>query len=260
MNYFPQTGAGSIAQFPLQRTRQWRWIQNQLESGETILLPDAAASEISWKLTYTDLNATEASAFRALFDSCQGQFGAFLFVDPIANLLAWSEDYTQPAWQAGLLGITAAAADPLGTARAATVSNRAQAEQSLTQTLNIPGDYTACWSVWARSDSNASFALIRDGARINTALTPAWTRYLLSGAGSAGAAQSVFSIAVPAGETVQIFGPQVEAQPSASSYKPALAPSGIYPETYFASDEFLMTNTGPDLFAAEINLISRVQS
>lgn len=259
MNYFPQTSAGSIAQFPFQRTRQWRWIQNQLESGEMILLPDAPASEISWKLSYTDLNATEANAFSALFESCQGQFGGFLFVDPIANLLAWSEDYTQPAWQTGLLAITAGAADPLGSSRAARVGNRAQAEQSLAQTLNLPGDYLACWSVWARSDSSASFALIRDGARNDFVLTPNWTRYLLSGTGFQGASQSVFSMAVAAGQGVEIFGPQVEVQPSASSYKVTGTATGIFPETYFAGDEFLMTSTGPGLFSAEINLISRVQ-
>ena len=37
MSWFPQIGAGSMAQFPLQRSRKWRAIMNDLESGERIM-------------------------------------------------------------------------------------------------------------------------------------------------------------------------------------------------------------------------------
>jgi hypothetical protein len=224
VNYFPQTGAGSIAQFPVQRTRQWRWISNQMESGEMVQLPDTPASRIAWSLKYMDVTAAEAARFSTLFATCFGQYGAFIFVDPMANLLAWSEDFSRPDWQPGLLSTSAGAADPIGTQRASTVMNSAAAEQALTQALDLPGDYVACLSVWARSDSGGSFALVRDGARSNVQLTPSWTRYNISGKGTAGAAM------------------------------------GIYLETYFASDEMAMTNTAPGLFAFEIDLISRVQS
>jgi hypothetical protein len=260
VSYFPQTGAGSIAQFPVQRTRQWRWISNQLESGEMIMLPDAPASRIAWSLKYADVTTAESAKFSALFATCFGQYGAFLFVDPMANLLAWSEDFMRPDWQPGLLNISSGAADPMGTTRASMIVNSAKAEQSLTQTLDLPGDYVACLSVWARSDSGAAFALTRDGSRLNISLTPSWTRYNISSTGTAGAASSTFSLVLAAGQTAQIFGPQVEAQPAASSYKQTSAAMGIYPETYFASDELQMTNTGPGLFAFEIDLISRVQS
>ena len=32
MNWFPQIGAGSVAQFPVTRSRKWRAIANTLES------------------------------------------------------------------------------------------------------------------------------------------------------------------------------------------------------------------------------------
>lgn len=175
-----------------------------------------------------------------------------------ANLLAWSEDYTQPNWQAGQLKVTVGAVDLLGTTRAATVVNPAAAEQMLAQTINLPGNYVACFSVWARSDAATSFALLRDGTRSNPGLTPTWTRYQISGGGTAGAAQSGFSIAVPAGESIQIFGPQVEAQPAAASYKQTTTGAGIYSETYFATDELQVTATAPGVFTVEIDLTSRV--
>jgi hypothetical protein len=213
-----------------------------------------------WKLNYIDVTVAEAARFNALFAAAQGQYGSFLFVDPMANLLAWSEEFTRPDWQSGLLRISAGANDPLGTARACTVVNLGQAEQSVTQTLKVPGDYVACLSAWARSDSSAALALTRDGLRSSFTLTPAWTRYSISGRGVAGAPNSVFSVVIGAAQTVQIFGPQVEAQPAASSYKRTSVAAGIYPETYFASDELPMTCTGPGLFAFEIDLISRAQS
>ena len=32
MNWFPQIGAGSVAQFPVTRSRKWRAITNSLET------------------------------------------------------------------------------------------------------------------------------------------------------------------------------------------------------------------------------------
>ncbi len=49
-----------------------------------------------------------------------------------------------------------------------------------------------------------------------------------SGTGIAGAAQSTFSLAVPAGQTIDVFGVQVEAQPWPSVYRQTSAASGIY--------------------------------
>ena len=44
MTWFPQTGAGSVAQFPLTRSRQWRMISNDLEDGKTIVVADQNAT------------------------------------------------------------------------------------------------------------------------------------------------------------------------------------------------------------------------
>ena len=54
---------------------------------------------------------------------------------------------------------------------------------------------------------------------MTAAVGPAWQRVFVSGAGASGAAQSSFSIAVAAGQTVDVWGLQVEAQPYPSAYK-----------------------------------------
>src|SRR5579871_2795684 len=76
MSWFPQIGNGSIAQFQVTRSRKWRAILNELESGEQIILPDRTAGQIEWRLTFQDLTDAEASALSTLFTTSQGSFGA----------------------------------------------------------------------------------------------------------------------------------------------------------------------------------------
>ena len=58
MSFYPQFGTGSVAQFPLRRSRKWRMILNELESGERVVLPDNPAGQIDWSLSYSDLTDT----------------------------------------------------------------------------------------------------------------------------------------------------------------------------------------------------------
>ena len=258
MNWFPQIGAGTLVQFPLRRKRMWRTISNDLENGERILLPDGASGQVEWGLSYVDLSDTEAENLRSLFASMRGQWGSFGFVDPLANLLAWSEDLSRPDWQLGLLSKSPGASDPAGGQNAWTLSNGSAGEQSLNQSLELPGEYVTCFSAWVRADTAGPVSLVRDGVRSTATVGPAWKRMYVTGAGTAGSSVSSFSVALAAGQTAQVFGLQVEAQPFPSQYKPASAAAGIYPETSFGSDELTFTHTGPGLSACAVKLLSRV--
>ena len=258
MSFYPQIGSGSIAQFPLQRSRKWRMIVNELEDGEQVVLPDLKAGEIDWKLSYSDLADTEVQNLNSLFTAMQGQFGAFTFIDPLANLLAWSEDFTKPAWQVGLLQTQTGIADPLGTQRASSVANGTTGTQAVAQTLGISGDYVTCFSLWVRSSSAGTLVLQRDSAVTTITVRSGWNRVYLNGTGTAGATQSTFSVTLAPGQTVDIWGPQVEAQPYPSAYRQTVAARGIYEETYFGSDALKITSEAPGLSSCTIALTSRV--
>ena len=204
------------------------------------------------------LTANEAQAISGLFTESQGRFGSFTFIDPLPNLLGWSEDFTQPGWQLGEMSTAAGAADPLGTQRASAVTNSGSASQPLSQTLGVSGDYVACFSAYVRASAATSLTMQRDGVQAVAAVGPQWTRVLVSGTGTAGAGQSTFSLVIPAGQTIEVFGIQAEAQPWPSVYKQTTTASGIYDETYFADDELTMTSTGQGFSRASINLISRI--
>jgi hypothetical protein len=187
MSFFPQIGAGSVAQFPVSRSRRWRAIVNQMEDGEVIMLPDAAAGQIQWKLSYQDLVAAEVQSLSALFTASQGEFAAFTFVDPLANLLGWSESLSQSAWQLGLLQTATGVTDPLGTQRAWSLTNPSGGTQSLQQSLGVSGDYVACFSVYLRSNMAGAVTLKRDTAALAVTLGAAWQRVFVNGTGVGGA-------------------------------------------------------------------------
>ena len=193
-----------------------------------------------------------------MFTACQGKFGVFTFIDPLANLLGWSENLTQAAWQPGLLTGGANVVDPLGTARASSITNSSAGTQSLQQTLGLVGNYVTCFSAWLRSDFGGTVMLQRDTTQLPVSLSPIWKRVYVSGVGTPGAVQSAFSIVLSPGQTIDVWGLQVEAQPYPSAYKQTAAASGIYEETYFGDDELKITSTSPGLSSCEINLVSRV--
>jgi hypothetical protein len=258
MSFYPQIGAGAVTQLPFRRTRKWRAIANVLESGEQIIVPDTTGGQVEWNLRYYDLSDAEVASLNNLFTASMGSWGSFIFIDPLANLLGFSEDLSQPGWQLGLLTQAAGVNDPLGTQRASSVTNGASGLQPLSQSLGLSGDYVACFSVWVRADAAGTVTLQRDASQMTAPVGPQWTRLYIGGTGTSGAAQSTFSIVLAAGQTIDVFGLQVEAQPYPSVYRPTTAALGIYDETYFENDELTVTSTAPGLSSCAIKLISRV--
>jgi hypothetical protein len=258
MTWFPQIGAGSVAQFPLTRVRRWRNISNQLESGERIVLADRNANEIGWELNYQDLSDTEVVGFTDLFDASQGQAFTFFFADPLANLLGWSEDLTRPEWQTNLLQTSPGIADPVGSQRAWSIANGAAGALALQQTLGLSGDYMACFSVWVRSAGKTTVVLQRDSQQTVMPVGTAWKRVSLNGRGTSGATESTFGVLLAPGQGIQVFGPQVEVQPYPSTYKSTTVARGIYQQTSFAADELNIVSTSVGLSSCQITLRSRV--
>jgi hypothetical protein len=258
MSYFPQVGAGSIAQYPVTRSRRWRAIVNQMEDGEIIMLPDTSAGQIRWKLSYRDLVPPEVQNLSNLFTASQGGFAPFTFIDPMANLLGWSENLSQSSWQMGLLQTAAGVTDPLGTTRAWSLTNPSAGTQSLQQSLGVSGDYVACFSAYLRSNVPGTVILQRDGTARTVTVGTSWQRAFVNGTGLGGAVESTFSVALATGQTIDVWGLQVEVQPYPSTYKQTVASLGIYPETYFVNDELTITSTSVGLSSCGINLVSRV--
>src|SRR6267142_454450 len=112
---FPQLPSGAAAQYPIKKHCSQRTIVNTLTDGHTVKLADAGAALSQWQLMYQNLADAEIAILQQFFATCEGQLTAFTFLDPLSNLLAWSEALNQAAWEASpLLQMTTGIAEPTG--------------------------------------------------------------------------------------------------------------------------------------------------
>lgn len=253
---YPQLTSGAVAQFPVQKCRHLRTIVNALADGNTIKLADPAGEITEWQLQYVGLSDEEASALQQFFEVTEGSLNTFTFLDPTANLFAWSGHLDHAAWsKEPFLSVSGGLADPVGGTNAWRLYNSGAAEQRISQTLQAPGGCLYCLSAYARSSaSGTNVALLRGIDRADRALGPAWSLITFSGRGNASAENIEFGIEVPAGGSLDVFGLQVEPQASASVYKPSTT-GGVYPNASFRDNLLSVTATDVNRHSATVNII-----
>jgi len=251
MLYFPQLSSGAIGQYPIQKRHIQRTIVNQLSDGHTVKLADAGAKLVEWQLAYQDLTDSEIANLQQFFSACEGQLTGFTFLDPMDNLLTWSEDLSQPVWELStLLQVTSGIDDPNGGSRATRILNPTAADVTVQQNVNAPGGLVYSLSLYARGQSGTTVSLFRQTADASDsrsyALATTWHRVSFSGNLDTAAAIISVGITVPAGNSVDVYGWQLEAQPAPSPYKAAFSASGIYLNAHFSQDSLSITTTAPN--------------
>jgi hypothetical protein len=257
MIYFPQLSSGATGQFPITRQRQARTVVNQSLQDYQVKLADAAAAVTNWHLSFEELSDQELAALEALFQAVEGRLTPFTFVDPLDNLLAWSEQLGQAVWQAGpLMTVAGGGADPLGGTAAFQLGNPTAATLLLQQAIDAPASLYYCLSVYARSDEGTRIWLVRGSETDERTINTQWTR-LTSAGQIADTADSIsFGVALDPGTTVDVFGMQVEAQTTASLYKSTNETGGVYPNARFQSDTLTITTVGPSRHSCELDIVN----
>jgi hypothetical protein len=254
MLVYPQLTSGALAHFPVQKRRRMRTIVNVLADSTAIKLADPQGEITEWQLEYTGLSDDEVTALLQYFAATEGRLNIFTFLDPTANLFAWSDQLANAAWNKGpLLAVTGGVADPIGGTSAWHLSNSGAGPQSISQTLQAPGGYMYCSSVYGRCPLATTVTLLRGSDRADRTLGTDWNRITFSGHGDATAQSVEFGVEVPAGGSMDIFGLQVEPQASASVYKPSTQ-GGVYPNAYFRDDVLSFTATDVNRHSATINI------
>ncbi|MGA2275597.1 MAG: hypothetical protein ABSH00_18755 [Bryobacteraceae bacterium] len=254
MSVYPQLVTGVMSQFPIVKQRRPRTVVNAAADGSSIKLADPAGATIEWQLQYANLSDAELAALQQFFTDMEGSLNSFTFLDPAANLLAWSEDLTNAVWEAApFLTLSGGVADPLGGSNAWQLANSGEGAQALTQTLNAPTCYTYCFSVYAFSSQPAAIQLQLGSNSAQFALNSQWSRIQIAGTGDATATAVEFGIELQAGAAVTVFGPQVEAQPAPSAYKTGTT-GGVYTNARFRDDTFTLTSTDVNHHSATVNI------
>jgi len=251
MLYFPQLSSGATGQYPIQKRCIARTIVNQLPDGHMVKYADAGAEQIEWQLTFQDLTDSEIAGLQQFFTTCEGQLNGFTFLDPLGNLLAWSEALGQPTWEAStLLQLTAGIDDPSGGTSATRIVNPTGSDLSVQQSVNAPGGLVYCLSAFVRSQNGLPISLFRQSADASAsvlfATQAAWNRISLCGNLNTSADSITVGITVPAGQSADVYGFQLEPQPAASPYKSSYSAGGVYSNAHFSQDALAVTTTGPN--------------
>ena len=252
---YPQLGTGALSQYPIRKTRRARTVVNQAADGSTVRLADPAGETTEWRLEYAELSDDEAAALEGFFEAAEGSLNGFTFLDPAANLLAWTGDASEAVWQKDpQLTVAQGVADPAGGTGAWQLANGGAAAQVLAQTLEVPGQYTYCFSAYVRSAAPAAVTLRIGSVSAERIATDGWGRLAMAATGAAEATSLRFALEVPAGATVEIYGLQVEAQGGASVYRPSTH-GGVYQDAHFRDDRFAVTRTGYNRNSCTVNII-----
>jgi hypothetical protein len=254
MLVYPQLATGALSQFPVLRRHRLRTLVNTAADGTVVKLADPGAETVEWQLQYTGLSDAELAALVQFHVAAEGTLNSFTFVDPTANLLAWSNDFSNAVWDAGpFLSSTEATADPAGGSEAWHVVNAGAAAQSLSQTPGAPGGYLYCLSVYAKSVNPTTLTLLLGNSRYNRNLTPTWQRLACCGTTDQGS-QVTFGLEIGAGAAIDIYGTQVEPQASPSIYKAGTS-GGCYENARLRDDTFSFTTTDLNRHSATVNII-----
>jgi hypothetical protein len=255
---FPQLSTGAAALYPVTKKTNLRTVVNVLGDGSTVVFEDPDAARSGWELQAAGLTLAEWAAIATLFGQTYGKWGNFTFLDPTGNLLAQSESFGNSIWTNGpLITLTTGVTDPLGTTRATGAVNGGQTVAAIGQTLNVPGNFQYCLSVWAQSAAESRVTLQIAGITKSFTLTAQWQRVVFLGnPGQTSATTVTFGAQLDAGGSVQLFGMQAEAQPGPSDYKQTGTSGGVYSQARFDTDQLTATAQGTDVYDAVIPVVN----
>ena len=237
-----------LSQFPITKKRQLRTVVNRTADGSTIKLADPPAGFTTWRLDYANLADAEIATIEAFFSAVEGTLNGFTFLDPAANLLAWSDRLGEAVWEKDpMLNTSGGPAEWV-------LSNTGTGTQGIYQTLSVPGEFIYCFSSYVRSTQPAEATMVLGSIRATKAVGTGWSRITLSAHGDRGADSIRFGLELGAEAVVEVYGLQVEPQGAASTYKSTRL-GGVYEGARLADDTLAMTATGVNRHSCTVNII-----
>ena len=263
MLYYPQLSTGVISQFPVNRRTTTRTVSNQLSSGDNIRMSDPGAATVRWQLQYSNLTDDEWTSIEQLFEATEGKLATFTFLDPIDNLLMWSEDWTKPVWSADpLLQVSAGIADPLGGTNAMQITNTSQTTQRIVQNIEGPSWFRYCCSIYLRCDTPTTVQILSSApgqeSLVAVPVGSSWIRAMKADSLALNEDGISFGLQLPAGARIYAFGAQAEPQPAPGYYRKTTDRSGVYSHTRFDSDSLTLTTDAPNQNSCVVSVVSNL--
>jgi hypothetical protein len=231
-----------LAHFPIVKRRRRRTVVNRMADGRSIKMADGAGEVTEWRLEYADLSDAEAGVLQTFFAEAEGSLQEFRFVDPTANLLAWSGRPEEAVWSKGPL-LTASATNGVWSLR-----NAGAGPQAITQTIEAPPEFVYCFSVYARGSGTVK--MVAGDQAVEHAIGAEWRRLKMA----VTVAETTFGLEAPAGASVEVRGMQVEAQANASAARESTS-GGVYDGARLRDDSLEMVATGVNRNSCTVNIV-----
>lgn len=258
MNIFPQLMSGAVAQFPFRKLSAYRTLVNSGIGGQEIISSDADFHTRAWELPLKQLTDAEWQGIEDLFQLSEGRLETFLFLEPGQNLLSWSEVLSNAVWQKSAgVSVSDGQPDPTGGTGGVLITNSGGG--TVSQALPIPASYRYAASVWAKTAGTGGALRISDtgseSVEVGFQANNAWKRYSV-GYGVSSASENVsFEIVLPSGSSLDIHGPQLEAQVAPSTYKRTEQQAGVFRGARFDTDVLSDTATGVNRHSGVIRIL-----
>jgi hypothetical protein len=247
--------------FTLPLTREVRFTTrlNRTPDFTELRAQDQAAPLFRWDLQLGPLSDAEFAAIQGFYAARGGGYESFVFLDPLDNLLQWSEDFSQAAWlksNPSGISITSGIADPLGGSTAQAIANTGGSVNTLSQSIAAnPQGITLTASVWLLGTVTLR---LTDGAGqtfSSTVTAGSWTRHSVSGMFASAGSQIVFAIDLPASASVSLFGAQLVATAGAGSYTRTTTVSGFHPNCAFDSQPLAHRVVAPGVNHVKLSIL-----
>jgi hypothetical protein len=233
-----------LTHFPVVKRRRQRTVVNRMADGRAVKLSDPAGEATEWRLAYSDLSDAEAGVLQAFFAAAEGSLEEFRFVDPTANLLAWSGSPSEAVWSKGPM-LAVSAADGVWT-----VGNAGAGPQAITQTIEAPTDFVYCFSLYARAAGGGWLRMLAGDRAVEQVVGEEWRRFRMT----VTVADTTFGIELPAGASVELRGVQVEAQVNASAARDSVS-GGVYDGAHLRDDQLEVVATGVNRNSCTVNIV-----
>jgi hypothetical protein len=243
---------------PLTREARFTTRLNRAPDFTEVRTQDQLTPLFRWNLQLGPLSDSDLAAIQSFHASCGGAYQSFVFLDPLDNLLSWSEDFAQAVWQetapSGVV-ITSGIADPFGGTTAQNIANTSGAVNTLSQSIAAnPQGITFTGSVWLIGA--ATLHVTDGGSQVfsTPATASAWTRYSVTGAFAGSASQIIFAADIAAGASVSLFGAQLVATAGAGSYTRTTTVSGFHPNCAFDPQPLAHRVIGPGVNQVKLSI------
>lgn len=227
ITYFPQLQSGIITQRPYTTEAAFLHATNDLDCGVRYSYSYRTNPLSKFTVNCPSITDAEVTTLENFFNSMNGRYGQFAFLDPVGNLVPNSESFSGGAY------------DPYQ-------GNRAGYASYLSAQV-LPSDgygITLCTSVWVQAYAGAVFNIGFTGSTGNVTVSSGrWTRIWWSGTvQTSGAVYATVS-----GPGCTMFGFQCVPLPGPGAYaKTPGSGYGYHPNCRFDTDDFVVRYVGPN--------------